>query len=78
MSESASRNRGRSTNASQRTVHLGPLKRKPKKLTDAERHARFKELGRGLGAEGEAPNFDRTVKGFAELPREEAEKKQDG
>jgi hypothetical protein len=47
---------------------------KKPKLTDAERHARFKELAREVGAEDEAPGFDETVKRLAELPREGAEK----
>jgi hypothetical protein len=46
--------------------------RKLPPLTDAERHARFKELAREVGAEDEAPNFDRTVKRLAELPRDDA------
>ena len=37
------------------------------KLTDAERHARFKEVAREVGAEGEAPDFDRTVERLAKL-----------
>ena len=47
------------------------MSRKPKrKLTDAERHARFVELARQVGAEGEAPDFDRTVERLAKMPRE--------
>jgi hypothetical protein len=49
-------------------------KKKPP-LTDAERHARFKEMAREMEAEDEAPNFDRTAKRLAELPREAETKK---
>jgi hypothetical protein len=53
-----------------------PTRQKTKtKLTDAERHARFKELAREVGAEGEAPDFDGTVKRLAGLPREAETKK---
>jgi hypothetical protein len=46
-------------------------KRKSKpKLTDAERHERFKDMAREVGAEGEAPAFDRTIERLAKLPRE--------
>jgi hypothetical protein len=45
------------------------------KLTDAERHARFKEMAREAGAEDDAPDFDVTVKRLAELPRESETKK---
>ena len=48
-------------------------KKKPK-LTDAERHARFKELAREVGAEGEAPDFDGTVKRLAEQVKEPHQK----
>jgi hypothetical protein len=42
---------------------------KLKPLTDAERHARFKELAREVGAEGEALGFDRTVERLAKLAK---------
>jgi hypothetical protein len=46
-------------------------KAQPKpKLTDAERHERFKDMAKELGAEGEAPGFDRVVGRVAKLPRE--------
>ena len=47
-----------------------PTKPKPKKLTDAERHERFKDMALEVGAEGEAPSFDRTVERLAKLPKE--------
>jgi hypothetical protein len=52
-------------------------RRKLKPLTDAERHARFKELAREVGAEGEAADFDETVRRLAAQPREAEGKKAD-
>ena len=45
------------------------------KLTGAERHARFKELAREVEAEGDAPDFDSTVKRLAERSPQEADAK---
>lgn len=45
---------------------------KPKrkhKLTSDERHARFKALAHEVEAEGEAPDFDETVRRLAEQPK---------
>jgi hypothetical protein len=47
-----------------------PRKSKPKPLTDAERHGRFKDMAREVGAEREAADFDRTLERLAKLPRE--------
>jgi len=55
---------------SNESIRRGERRSLPK-LTDAERHARFKELAREVGAEGEAPSFDQTVERLAKLPRED-------
>ena len=41
------------------------------KLTDAERHERFKDMAKELGAEGEAPDFDETLKRLAAQPKDD-------
>lgn len=44
------------------------------KLTDAERHERFKDMAKELGAEGEAPGFDRALERLAVMPKETEKK----
>lgn len=46
---------------------------KPKpapKLTDAQRHARFKEMAKEVEADSDAKGFDDTMKRLAALPKE--------
>ncbi len=40
------------------------------KLTEAHRSRRFEAMAREIGAEGEAPGFDRTLERLAEIPKE--------
>jgi hypothetical protein len=51
--------------------------RSQSKLTDVERHRRFKDMAREVGAEGEAPDFDGTVKRLAAQPKPADGKKRD-
>ena len=46
-----------------------PKKESRPKLTDAERHQRFKDMAREVEAEDEAPGFDETVKRLAAQPK---------
>lgn len=46
-----------------------PARNRKPRLSPAERHARFKELAREVGAEDEAPDFDGTVKRLASQPK---------
>ena len=40
------------------------------KLTDAERHQRFKDMAREVDAEGDAKDFDQTLERLAAQPKD--------
>jgi hypothetical protein len=60
----------------QHKIGAMPTGSNPKrKLTDAERHARFVEPANEVEAEAEAPKYDQTITQLAKLPKAPGEPK---